>query len=110
MKDLHWGVLVQATSYKANKISAFVYGNVGGCPLMPHQLLQRPHSTHHGVCCHSLGSHQQTLSNSLGKVGRRALKRITQDFIHTTSAFGLVFKLDLQPPGDRHGHDDVQNH
>lgn len=101
-KDLHWGAHIQTSASKANKISAFVYRNIRGCPINVHtncyKGLVRPIMEYAATVW---DPHQQVLSNSLEKVQRRAARRIMQDFSPTTSASELVSRLNLQPLSDR---------
>ena len=84
-----------------NKISAFVYRNIRGCPTYVdtncYKGLVRPIMEYTAT---AWDPHQQLVPNSLDKVQRRADRHITQDLSLSTSASGLVSKR-LQPLGDR---------
>ena len=75
----------------------------------PHQLLQRPSPTHHGVRCHSARPQQTnkfcpTAWRRFRDRGGCAARSIMQDFspaTTSTSAAKLVLRLDLQPLSDR---------
>ena len=86
-----------------NKIIAFVYRNIRGCPTNVdtncYKGLVRP-IMEMEYAATVWDPHQQLVPNSLDKVHRRADRHITQGFSLGTSASGLVSKL-LQPLGDR---------
>ena len=96
--DLSWGTHINQVCNKANKTSAFLYRNLRGCRTSTqttcYKTIVRPLLEYASPVW---DPPQEGLRNSLEMVQRRAARRILHDFRPTTSASGLVARLELDP-------------
>lgn len=98
-KTLNFNAHVEKTAAKANKISAFVYRTIRGCPVKVHSTcykgLVRPIMEYSATVWDTPTSETPGAYDSLEKVQRRSARRIFRDFRSTTSASDLVKRLEL---------------
>ena len=91
--------MLKKTAAKANKISAFVYRTIRGCPTKVHSTcykgLVRPIMEYASTVWHTPSSENPGSPDCLERVQRRSARRIFRDFSRKTSASELVRKLDL---------------
>ena len=104
-KNLNWRSHVDKTAAKANKISAFMYRTIRGCPTKVHSTcyrgLVRPIMEYSATVWDTPTSETPGAYDSLEKVQRRSARRIFRDFRPTTSASDLVRRLNLPRLSDR---------
>jgi hypothetical protein len=97
-KSLNWGTHVATVCEKADNTSAFISRNLQGCPpslqAACYKSLVRPTLEYASPVW---DPHQEELIGDLEMIQRRSARRIFKDFSRTTSATGLVNKLNLDP-------------